>query len=231
MRQTVSKILSKRAESFIGFQFLKELLSQKDYNHIDIFTLNHDTVLEQFFENENIGFNDGFTASKDKNRIWEPELFDRDDKIKLYKIHGSVNWNYYDSDDWEEKRIIKIPFSSIINIDTINSLILIGTYNKLSDYIKDLYLELYYRFYKTLNEHNNLIIIGYGFNDRGINQKIFNWLYSPLNSILIVDPKVDELRIKFPSYLFNLWDKNNRIRRIQDSIDNVSLERIVSQIN
>lgn len=231
MRQTVSKILSKRSESFIGFQFLKELLSLRDYTQIDIFSLNHDTVLEQFFENENVDFNDGFSKSNDKNKFWEPELFDQTDKIKLYKIHGSVHWYYYNSDDWEDNRIMKFPLTSITKFDTINSLILIGTYNKLSDYIKDLYLELYYRFYKALNAHNNLIIIGYGFNDRGINQKIFNWLYNPINSILIIDPKVEELRIKFPSYLFNQWGKNNRIRRIQDSIDKVSLEQIVSQIN
>ena len=72
--------------------------------------------------------------------------------------------------------------SLLDKFDTINNaLILIGTHNKMSDYIKDLYLELYYRFYRNLNYHNILITVGYDFNDRGINQKIFNWLYNPSN--------------------------------------------------
>ena len=109
------------------------------------------------------------------------------DRIKIYKIHGSVDWHYYDQESWEDNRICKIQ--EIEKYDTIsNAFILIGTHNKMSDYIKDLYLELYYRFYKTLNNHNKLIVVGYGFNDRGINQKIFNWLYNPLNKVLIIDP-------------------------------------------
>ncbi len=227
IKQTVSKLLSKKAESYDGLNFLKQLLLQNNFKSIDIFTLNHDIVLEYFFNLNNIPFNDGFKRNSDKLNIWEPEIFMNEDKIKVYKLHGSINWCSVDSINWEDNRIYKIPESIIDTYDTIsNAFILIGTHNKMSDYIKDLYLELYYRFYKGLNTHNKLIIIGYGFNDRGINQKIFNWLYNPSNQIIIIDPQVEEKRIKFPSYFFREWNENKRIKIIPDYIENVNWDSI-----
>jgi len=229
IKQTTAKLLSVQAQNFSGLRFLQDVLLKKDYNSFDIFSLNHDTVIEQFFNNYNISFNDGFQRNSSNVEIWNPQLFENEDKIKLYKIHGSVNWQYYDQENCEDNQICKIP--EIDKYDTIsNSLILIGTHNKISDYIKDLYLELYYRFYKNLNNHNKLIIIGYGFNDRGINQKIFNWLYNPFNKLLIIDPQVETKKIKFPSYLFRHWDKNNKISKITDYIENISWKDIQSRL-
>jgi hypothetical protein len=98
----------------------------------------------------------------------------------------------------------------------------------MSDYIKDLYLELYYCFYKILNSCNTLIVAGYGFNDRGINQKIFNWLNNPLNNLVLIDPNAEKMKFKFPSHLFRNWNKNDNIRRIPHRIENVTWNTIKS---
>ena len=94
-----------------------------------------------------------------------------------------------------------------------------------------LYLELFYRFYKNLNSHNILITAGYGFNDRGINQKIFNWLYNPSHKIILIDPNVEDIKFKFPGYFFSNWDKNKNIRKIPYQIENVSWNTIKSNLN
>jgi thiamine pyrophosphate-dependent acetolactate synthase large subunit-like protein len=100
----------------------------------------------------------------------------------------------------------------------------------MSKYIEDLYLELYYRFYKILNSCDNLIIAGYGFNDRGINQKIFNWLNNPSHNIVIVDPNVEDIKFKFPSHLFSNWDKNQNIKKIPFQIENINWDTIKDNI-
>lgn len=232
IKQTVSKLLSKKAESFDALKFLFDSLLDNEIRSFDIFTLNHDIVLEQFFELNKIDYNDGFQTNRESINIWNPQLFNKRDKVKLYKIHGSVNWQYYNQESWKDNRIKKFPISLLDKFDTIsNALILIGTQNKMSDYIKDLYLELYYHFYQSLNNNNCLIIVGYGFNDRGINQKIYNWLYNPSNRVLIIDPNVEGLKVKFPSLLFGQWNENRNIKRIQDYIENVSWDTIKYELN
>ncbi len=72
--------------------------------------------------------------------------------------------------------------------------------------------------------------MGYGFNDRGINQKIFNWLYNPLNKVLIIDPQTENKKVKFPSYLFSEWYESKRIKKISDYIENISWNDIQSQL-
>lgn len=232
IRQVVAKLLSKKAESFDGLKLLNESLLDNDISSFEIFTLNHDIVLEQNFESKNINYNDGFRKNKKMVDIWDPQFFDSKDKVKLYKIHGSINWQYYDQESWEDNRISKFPIDMLERFDTIaNPLILIGTHNKMSDYIKDLYLELYYRFYKILNSCNNLIVAGYGFNDRGINQKIFNWLNNPLNNLVLIDPNAEKMKFKFPTHLFRDWDKNDSIRKIPHRIENVNWNTIKSNTN
>jgi hypothetical protein len=231
IKQIVSKLLSKKAESFDGLKFLHQVISQNEYRYIDIFTLNHDTVLEQFFEFNNILFNDGFQKENNNVDFWEPQLFENEDVLKLYKMHGSVNWRYHDQTSWQNNRICKIPLPLLYSYDIIdNAFILIGTQNKTTEYIKALYLELYYRFYKTLNYHNNLIIAGYSFNDGGINSKIFNWLDNPLHRIIIVDPKVEEMKIKIPTRFISAWDENKRIKRIPGYIEKITWDDIKTKL-
>lgn len=232
IKQIVSKILAKKAETLDGLRFLNEALLDHNFSFFEIFTLNHDIVLEQNFESNNISYNDGFRIIEKVGSIWEPQLLDNDDKVKLYKIHGSINWQYYNQESWEDNRIIKFPIDSLEKFDTINNaLILIGTHNKMSKYIEDLYLELYYRFYKILNSCDNLIIAGYGFNDRGINQKIFNWLNKPSNNLVIIDPHVEDIKFKFPTRFYSNWDKNQTIKKIPSQIENINWDTIKSNTN
>jgi hypothetical protein len=227
IRQVVAKLLSRKAESFDGLKFLNDSLLDNDFSSFEIFTLNHDTVLEQNFESKDINYNDGFRKNEEMIDIWDSQLFDNENEVNLYKMHGSVNWQYYDQESWEDNRIRKFPIIMFEKFDTIsNALILIGTHNKMSNYIKDLYLELYYRFYKILNSCNTLIIAGYGFNDRGINQKIFNWLNNPLNNLVLIDPNAENMKFKFPSNLFRNWDNSQTIRKISSRIEKVSWDTI-----
>jgi hypothetical protein len=56
---------------------------------LDIFSLNYDTVVEQFCKSDGIPCTDGFSQTGE----WQPDLYYRADSgVRLWKLHGSVNW-------------------------------------------------------------------------------------------------------------------------------------------
>lgn len=218
---TIISSLSKKPESYVGLSLLGEVIFQNHFSTIDVFTLNHDLVIEEFLNSINKDFCDGFGKEEEGYRFWDQSLFESDNKINLYKLHGSVDWYYYDETSWEDRRICKCT-SDILWRDPRKPEILIGTYNKLAEYIKGIYLELFYRFHQTLNRHSYLIISGYSFSDKGINEKIIEWIYCGNKKMIIIDPFVDSLKEKIPSSLFRIWNDKNRIILIQDYIEKVS---------
>lgn len=213
--------LSKKPESYVGLSLLGEVIFQNQFRTIDVFTLNHDLVIEEFLNSINKDFCEGFGKEEDGYRFWDQSLFESDNRINLYKLHGSVDWYYYDEASWQDRRICKCT-SDIFWRDPRKPEILIGTYNKLAEYIKGIYLDLFYGFYKALNRHSYLIISGYSFSDKGINEKIIEWIYSGNKKMIIIDPFVDSLKEKIPSSLFRIWNDKNKIVLIRDYIEKVS---------
>jgi len=182
--------------------FLKEADDDNDIDSIDIFTLNHDLVIESFLKSQTLNYVDGFDKddtekSMKKENSWEPETFESDEcKIKLYKLHGSIDWRIYEQ-DWK-KYLCKVPLSW--SPETGFSLyppLLIGTTNKILNYSTQFYLDIFYNFYKSLQESEILILSGYGFNDKGINSQITNWKTKTgkeeIRKIIVIDENTDNI--------------------------------------
>jgi hypothetical protein len=61
---------------------------------LDIFSLNYDTVIEQFCKADGIPCADGFNPKGE----WQPDLYYRANSgVRLWKLHGSVNWTSSES--------------------------------------------------------------------------------------------------------------------------------------
>jgi SIR2-like protein len=61
---------------------------------LDIFSLNYDTVVEQFCKSGGIPCTDGFNQAGE----WHPDLYHRANSgVRLWKLHGSVNWTSSES--------------------------------------------------------------------------------------------------------------------------------------
>ncbi|MCH8941763.1 MAG: SIR2 family protein [Bacteroidetes bacterium] len=217
--------LFKRPDSFKGLAFLNEFISESDFSRIDIFTLNHDIVIEKYLQSISKNFCDGFGAENDGYKFWDQTLFGLDNEINLFKLHGSIDWYYFDETSWVDRRICKCS-SEILWRDPRKSIILIGTYNKLAKYIESIFLELFCLFYKTMYMHNTIIISGYGFGDSGINEKLFNWVLQENNKMIIIDPNVESLRNKMWSVLDKKWGENKKIVPIKEYIENISWLRL-----
>ena len=72
---------------------VKDACRAKEFSSVDIFTLNHDTVIEQFLDLSHVKYTDGFGPPINDVRYWSPERFeDHSYNVRLLKLHGSVNW-------------------------------------------------------------------------------------------------------------------------------------------
>jgi len=62
------------------------------------------------------------------------------------------------------------------------------------EYTEDIFADVYCQFRDTLSNTDVVLIVGYSFGDKGINNVLTEWLYSdPTHSIIIVHPDPENL--------------------------------------
>lgn len=207
---------------------LRDACLDDQLSKIDIFTVNHDTVLECVLSNNEISFIDGFGKPEYQVRYWEPDLYARESgKVRIFKLHGSVDWFRFrpEGGDWGDESI-GIPLNGDPE-DTRDSqgrrqftpdnrpMMVIGTTNKVLEYVRPFYADLLSRFYSSLQKSGHLVICGYGFGDREINTQLSHWVFSSRDlRITIVDIKPEKLRRRMPASMFGKWDKWIKERRL-----------------
>lgn len=75
------------------FNFLNLLNDDENFSKINIFTTNHDLVIEDYLEGEEIKYFDGFVTNSNGINYWDYEKFlNNESKFQLLKLHGSINW-------------------------------------------------------------------------------------------------------------------------------------------
>lgn len=163
---------------------------------INVFTLNHDRVVEDILRERGVRFVDGFGESKNGVRYWEPEIFESLGCVKYLKLHGSIDWHEFysgeigivENGDYEHAKNVAGDWLSPMG----TAKILVGTFNKLLSYAGGIFSELYYQFYRELKTTDVLIVSGYSFGDKGINSRIKEWLNSKKGRRMIVLHKEPE---------------------------------------
>jgi hypothetical protein len=209
--------------------------------YCDIFSLNHDTILEQLFINNNIAFNDGFISTDGDIRIWNRSSFESNPcKMNLFKLHGSISWVYHKKYEGyiTHLRCLTEPIDSVIpdGCDGKPALI-IGTYDKMLEYSSYLFLDLLHLFYQRLIIDNPsiLIIVGYGFRDIGINRLIRRWIDQDKNNkMIVIDSHLGELRDKRASNsIRQRWGElleAGKLVEVESGIESITWECIKEKI-
>jgi hypothetical protein len=217
-------IQSAKLDYLLVFTGLLTNLSDK----IDIFTLNHDLIIEELFQKHNIEYCEGFLRANNNDLFWNPSVYDETlYNLRLFKLHGSIDW-ILNKDNLNNERYKIIPKTEIYKEDPC---LLIGTFNKILKYQGGIFRDLFFQFYKNLYKSNNLIVIGYSFGDQGINSVIIDWFTKEKTLIIITPCRNNLFNNARGAAIGMLLENNNRIKYIESNIENVSVKDFEDTLN
>jgi hypothetical protein len=243
IRDVVRGMLKKEPEELNYLSFIRE--AWKACEAVDIFTLNHDMVIERYLKKECIPFVDGFGKENGGVRHWDPSLFENGVKqVRLLKLHGAVNWFLFRPRDGmvlDDRVSIKDGYSwdaeGLIPMGG-HSEILIGTYNKLIDYANEVFIDLRHLFYQFLLSTHHVVICGYSFSDHGINKMLDSCLKLPGRKFVVIDPQAEVFKNRtsrwVESRIPECWDElksRGILKCISKKIEDVSWEEIKKELH
>lgn len=145
--------------------------NDKRVSRLDVFSLNHDLLLEQYFTQNDIMFVDGFSSPDGNLRYWQPRRYEQDKaKLLLYKLHGSIDWCRVcrQGESWYGDRIAIATDPDYARNGKGNRyesyderLFLVGTFNKMLEYTaKDVFLQLFCILRQRLHAGSRLVVSG-----------------------------------------------------------------------
>jgi len=188
-------------------QFYNAIFSirdMKDYSPVNIYTSNYDLFNEVAMEELGIQYTNGFIGTV--RRVFSPSVFQLrlvDDEnrykdkwsifrryVKLYKIHGSIDWKY----DRESGNVIQ----SNIEEEDLDDILIYPTMNKHLETRQSPYSELFRALTINLQKANStLIVMGYGFPDEHINHLISQSLMNDDFTLIVFGNKNEDGAKKF----------------------------------
>jgi len=180
-------------------------------NITGISTLCHDTHVEEFLKTEGVRLSDGFPEHQDAPQ-WNGE-FSGSETIPFLKLHGSVNWYRYLGDKIRRVPSGCYPQQLILDGGTVQylekgPLLLVGTFNKISDYSSGIFRDLHHHFRSTLRKASIMIMCGYGFGDKGINSEIIDWCFGGEGRrFVIIHQDPDDLIANARGAIRKHWDE------------------------
>lgn len=163
------------------------LSSDKLQNPLECFTLNYDKTIEDALKKHSAAPYTGFVSSE-----WQGmetlDVPDNFDKIKYYKLHGSIDWVRLQLDG-SVKEIDRLSAEERSDIDIEHSpYIIFGHGSKTFSF--NPFFDLISSFKKKLIERDYIFAIGYSFFDPYINNLIIEALNSsPYKKLIIINPK------------------------------------------
>lgn len=187
----VSQMLTKKPEEPGKLQIFREAHDDAEVTSIDLFTLNYDNLIESLFSGWGIKYNDGFGTDDQGFNYYNSSLLDKySSGNRIIKMHGSLDWFYF----YDNKRIARVATESggtpDLPADRRNqmsqSLILIGTFNKMLEYTRSIFNDMLCHFNRGMRCIDRLIISGYGFGDKGINSVLANWFSQNKNNRAVI---------------------------------------------
>ena len=148
---------------------------------IEIFTTNYDLLIERALEDAQVQSFDGFVGSF--RPFFSPDSLTRTDVApapawtRLWKIHGSVNWQWVDVGG--SRRIVRTE-------PTLSGELILPSYRKYDESRKQPYVAFLDRLGRFLSQDDALLITaGYSFGDEHINDVIFQALGQPSRTHVI----------------------------------------------
>ena len=218
--------------------------------HVETYLEGVGIALSDGFSGEEAGvryWNDDFPNNK---KIPFLKLHGSTNWFRLSPSPGAENTRYDDrmgilggpsldaGDNWHDDKTYILPNDDPgltqtiggVEHDVLNKrrpLLLIGTFNKILDYSKGIFDDLLYRFRSTIRQANQMIICGYGFGDKGVNENIIEWYYAERKRRLIVIDPDDKLFEKARWAIeskWTRWKKEGNLILIEKPFEKVDID-------
>ena len=221
---------SKKVLEYYKTFYQKIALRNKDLSRIRVFTTNNDLFNETALDSLNIHYINGFGGGLRKyfnpalfNYTWSKRMDTSIDKyepvenmVYLYKIHGSINWQ---ETEHKMNNYFNIEELSPQQVSPEKSVLIYPTPTKQDKSLGVPYVDLFREFQnKLLEPHSVLFVIGYGFNDRHVNDIIYRALAtnSTINVVIFSKKPEEDEKTKKPIFFIN----DNRIFTISGKVWN-----------
>jgi hypothetical protein len=167
---------------------------------LDIFSLNHDLLIERQLRDACVEFSDGFSEPNGDVVVFDASWKKNSKTVNLLKLHGSINWyNCEVRDSLRQKnyrvmRVDELPFigqkdssGNLLRKGELTPMFLTGTGIKEQSYGIGFFGDVFSEFRDRLSSHKTLICCGYGWEDLGINIRLGEWLQNqPGNKLVIL---------------------------------------------
>jgi len=197
-----------------GLGFVSQCIQR--FGVLDIFTLNHDLLMESYLENENIDYADGFGESEGDCKLFNCSWDNFSGPACLFKLHGSIDWY-----------LVPIKHRGIIFLAKMHGDVdhskdskgeriwprettprfLTGSHQKEREYGRVGFAEIFERFRSRLSGVNNIICCGYGWRDKGINIRIDQWLHdSAKNRLILLHDVQEQKRLIEARFWWTRWN-------------------------
>ncbi len=173
-----------------------------------------------------ITYMDGFSEHNGDKHKRCVSVYDSNNAIvRLFKLHGSIDWFWIKSQGDIYYRVCRIDREispdrryEIIEHESAGRrpALLIGTYNKTMKYSSGVFADMVCQFWNYMRHSDLLIVCGYGFSDRGINDHIINWMSSnPDSRILMVHKCPRSIKKKITPAIQRLMNQFDGTERLQ----------------
>jgi hypothetical protein len=210
-----------KAKKLAGLHAISEVA--RITRELDIFTLNHDTLLERELERSRIPYADGFGDRWGDALRFSWSWNDAAAGVRLYKLHGSTDWYLFRSkapafDQYGKLRgdpeHCRDENGNRLSLLQPHPHFLTGTMIKERRYGITVTGECFAEFRERLSRHQTLICCGYGWRDKGINTRINQWLRDRAENKLIILHKggIDGLKAK--RFWFFKWGEYLSAKKI-----------------
>ena len=230
-----------RPKGLAGFDLIRELATAPHIEELNIVTLNHDTLVERFLAENRVDFVDGFGERDGDVRWYDDRLYDVGHaRVRLVKLHGSVNWYSFLRDGISRPAIILGTNVEHLSDGEGTQLTptsprpsFLSGINKAVAYQRGIFGDMSFRFHQLLRQCKLMLMSGYGWGDTAINFQLNTWLdHCRCNTIILLHQSPEELvdRSLILASGYDAWTRSQQLIPIPKWLCEVSLIDLESHL-
>ncbi len=181
---------------------------------LDLFTLNYDLSCETAFREARISLTTGFRLRNNERPIWDPKTFEGGSSVRLFKLHGSIDWatffrypppkgqSWREAESYIEHYPVRLqcepyPVYPVQPPDRSSGFVGVmnfGTRKELL-YASPQFTILFNHFLTALSVAEVCVVVGYSFRDQRINDALVEAVVSRKGSLrlMVVDPSAQRI--------------------------------------